>query len=282
MMKNYFFVFIAVLCSELAFTQTLASAPTLIFTNNTGISSDNIATDGDGGSVNISDIDIQIYNISNVNGAFIAPLSWENTSFYGISYTGLTANVATGTKGMAIKSVSGAEFKLNQFDYLNWGETSTATNTVKGYKNGIEVASTTFEGYSPTFIPTTISLSAAFYDVDEVRIYISAGGYVGNQSYTNHSINSIKVSTPVLGLNDFELNSSIKIYPNPFSDNMTIQYQDLDNAKLQVYDFAGKMVINQNLDNLTNLINVEKLPAGIYLFEVNSNQGIKTTKMIKH
>lgn len=216
MIKNYFFVFVAVLCSELALAQALATAPTLTFTNNTGVSSDNIATDGDGGSVNITDIDIQIYNISNVNGTFVTPLSWENASFYGISYTGLTANIATGTKGMAIKSVSGAEFKLNQFDYLNWGETSTATNTVKGFKNGVEVASTTFEGYSPIFTQATISLSNAFSDVDEVRFYISAGGYVGNQSYTNHSINSIKVSTAVLGLNDLELNSRIKIYQTQF------------------------------------------------------------------
>jgi hypothetical protein len=201
MKKNYFFVLIFSLLVNIVHSQTLSSSPTLTFSNNTGISTDNIASDGEGGSVNILDFDIQIYNILDVNGTKLNQLSWEGTSFYFAgAYTALTRNDvvnALGSKGMLIKSANGAEFRLNQFVYLNWGETSSITNTVKGYRNGNEVASTTFDGYSPTFLPTTISLGSAFNHVDEVRFYISAGGYAGDQSHTNHSINSIQVSTAI-------------------------------------------------------------------------------------
>ena len=282
MTKKYLLLFVAIYSFEFTSAQTLSSAPTLTFTNNTGISSDNIATDGDGGSINISDIDIQVYNISNTSGAFIAPLSWENNAFYGIAYNALTANVATGTKGMAIKSVSGAEFKLHQFVYLNWGESFSTTNTVKGYKNTVEVASTTFEGYNAAFSPTTISLSAAFNDVDEVRFYISAGGYQGSQVYTNHSINSIQVSTPVLGINNFELNTKIKIYPNPTVNNVTIDLQDIENASVEVSDMNGRVLFTQKLNDNSNHIKIDNLSAGTYLFKVNSNQGIQTSKVMKY
>ena len=286
-MKNKYFLLLIVLFSfEFAICQALSTAPTLTFSNNTGISTDNIASDGDGGSVNISDIDIQIYNISDVNGTFQNQLSWENNAFLvsgSSSFSGLTRNVNIGSKGMLIKSVSGSEFKLNKFVYYNWGETSSTIITVKGYKNNVEVALTSFQAYDGgAYIPMTITLTTAFGDVDEVRFYISAGGYVGDQSSTNHTINSIQVSSPILGTNNFELNSKIKIYPNPASTSVNIQLSDLDSAILQVHDCTGKVLINQKLDRLINLINIENLPAGMYLFEINSNQEIQTTKIIKY
>lgn len=267
---------------KFASAQTLSSAPTLTFTSDTNISSDNRATDGDGGSVNISDIEIQIYNISDVNGAFTTPLSWQGAVFHASgSFTGITNQNNAGTKGMAIKSVSGSEFDLNQFVYLNWGESASFTNTVKGYRNGIEVASTTFDGYSVTYTPKTITLTSVFDNVDEVRFYITSGGYLGNQSATNHSINSIKVSSPVLGVNDFEISSKINIYPNPATSQVTIDTQELDNAYLEVSDTNGRKILEQKLEDSSNAININQLSSGIYLFKVNSSQGSATTKVIK-
>ena len=179
----------------------LSTSPTLTFTQNSSdITGDNIASDGEGGSQSISDIDIQIYNISNTSGTLSSPLTWQNNSFLSSSsgsYTALTNPNNAGSKGMAIKSANGSEFKLNQFVYYNWGETQSLTNTVKGFRDGSEVASTTFEGYNLPYNPTTITLPSSFENIDEVRFYITAGGYIGDQSASNHSINSIKVSSPV-------------------------------------------------------------------------------------
>ena len=285
MRKNYILFLAAISVFKFSTAQTLSSAPTLTFTDNTGISTDNIASDGDGGSVNISDINIQIYNISDTNGTMVTPLSWENAGFYTAgTYTGITANVVTGRKGMAIKSENGSEFKLNQFQYLNWGEgqAEAAVNTIKGYKDGIEVASTTFQGYNNPFLPNTIILTAAFNDVDEVRFYISAGGYEGNQNYTNHSINAIQVSTPILNANSFKPNSKLNVYPNPTSSHVNIELLTNEIATLEVYDVSGKILFTEALTSKTNTINIEKLSSGIYLFKVNSSEGISTNKIIKH
>jgi len=285
MNKNYILFLIAVSFFKFSKAQTLSTAPTLIFTDNTGISTDNIASDGDGGSVNISDINIQIYNISDINGTMTTPLSWENAGFYTAgTYTGITANMATGRKGMVIKSENGSEFKLNQFQYLNWGESQAegAVNTIKGFKNGIEVASTTFQGYNNPFLPNTIVLTTAFDDVDEVRFYISAGGYEGNQNFTNHSINSIQVSTPVLSANSFELNSKLNIYPNPTSNNVIVELLTNEISTLEVYDVSGKFLFTESLNKEINTINIEKLTSGIYFFKVSSSEGISTNKIVKN
>lgn len=289
MRKNYILIVAAVSFFKFSTAQTLSTAPTLTFTNNTGISTDNIASDGDGGSVNISDIDIQIYNISDVNGTFQSQLSWENNAFLNSSnstFSGITRNdggASIGTKGMLIKSVSGSEFKLNQFMYYNWGETTSTTITVKGFKNTTEVATTTFEAYDGgAFLPMTITLSTAFDEVDEVRFYITAGGYVGDQSHTNHSINSIQVSSPVLSANSFELNSKLNIYPNPTSNNVTVELLTNEISTLEVYDVSGKILFTQMLNDKTNTINIENLTSGIYFFKVNSSEGTTTNKITKH
>lgn len=289
MKKNYILILAAVSFFKFSTAQTLSSAPTLTFTNNTGISTDNIASDGDGGSVNISDIDIQIYNISDVNGTFLNQLSWENNTFLSSnnsSFSGITRNdggPSIGSKGMLIKSVSGSEFKLNQFVYYNWGETTSTTITVKGYKNTAEVASTNFEAYDGgAFLPMTITLSTAFDEVDEVRFYITAGGYAGDQSHTNHSINSIQVSSPVLSANSFELHSKLNVYPNPASNQVNIEVLTNEISTLEVYDVSGKFLFTQILNNKTNTINIENLTSGIYFFKVNSSEGISTNKIIKY
>ncbi|WP_229793693.1 Ig-like domain-containing protein, partial [Salinimicrobium marinum] len=180
----------------------LSSSPTLTFNSSTGLS-DNIAEDGEGGSKNITDIDIQIHDISDIEGTKMNTLTWQPASFLSstdVNYTGLTNPGNEGSKGMLIKAVDGSEFKLIQFQYYNWGDTEALTNTIKGYRNNLEVASTTFQGYDPAYAPQTVTLPASFSNVDEVRFYISAGGYVGDQSYTNHSINSIKIGSPIASI----------------------------------------------------------------------------------
>ena len=179
----------------------LSSSPTLIFTeNSTDITGDNLAQDGEGGSQSISDIDIQVFNISNTDGTFLNSLSWKDNNWLASNdaeYSAITFDNNDGNKGMSIKSADGSEFRLVQFLYYNWGESSAFTNTIKGFRDGIEVSSMTFDGFDSDYDPITVSLDASFSNVDDVRIYISAGGYVGDQSATNHSINNIQVESPV-------------------------------------------------------------------------------------
>ncbi|MBU2225898.1 MAG: tandem-95 repeat protein [Gammaproteobacteria bacterium] len=181
-------------------TTALAANGTLTFTSNTGITG-TVAQDGQGGSTDLAGITIQISNITDTAGTIDGDITWQNTSFYGSgAYTALTYDdgVGGGRKGMSIKSSDASEFQINSFQYLNWGESSTTTITVKGYRDGSEVASVDFEGYDVGYNPTTVSLNSTFDNVDQVRLYISAGGHIGDQSASYHSINNIVFADAVL------------------------------------------------------------------------------------
>ncbi|WP_434950134.1 Ig-like domain-containing protein [Shewanella sp. HL-SH4] len=174
-----------------------AANGTLTFTSNTGIVG-GVAQDGQGGSTDLAGVTIQIHNIIDTAGTTGGNITWQNTSFYGSgAYTALT-DADFERKGMSIKSSDGSEFQINSFQYLNWGESSTTTITVKGYRDGSEVATVDFEGYDVGYNPTTVSLNSTFDNVDQVRLYISAGGYKGDQSATAHSINNIVIADAVL------------------------------------------------------------------------------------
>ncbi|SMD07580.1 Ig-like domain-containing protein [Pedobacter nyackensis] len=171
----------------------LTTNATLTFTAD-GAWTDGIAEDGEGGSVNIPGIIIEVLSISNIAGNNFGAISYQN--YYGDG--GLTPNENDGAKGMSIRSKDGKEFGLNHFNYSNWGDTEILTNTVKGYRDGVEVASTTFiyDGITSGYANNLITLGSSFDYVDEVRIYISGGGYLLDQSKTNHSINGIGLAPP--------------------------------------------------------------------------------------
>ncbi|MGI2176508.1 fibronectin type III domain-containing protein [Shewanella ulleungensis] len=182
-------------------TTALAANGTLIFASNSGISGD-VAQDGQGGSTDLAGITLQIHNITDTAGTTGGAVTWLDNSWLSSSdgsYSGLTYDdFLNGVrKGMSIKSSDGSEFQINSFKYYNWGEVSTTTITVKGYRDGAEVSSTSFEGYNSGFNPQTVSLDSSFDNVDQVRLYISAGGDLGDQSGSYHSINNIVIADAV-------------------------------------------------------------------------------------
>ncbi|WP_421578228.1 DUF4347 domain-containing protein, partial [Shinella sp. M31] len=182
---------------SLAYGALLATTSgTLTFTGTAGLS-DGIAQDGEGGSIDLSGIDILVRNISDINGTPVNNVSWQDNNFLFSndgSFSGLTINDNAGMKGMSIASADGSNFNIDRFTYYNWGETESTTITVKGYLDGVEVASTSFEGYNTDYLPRIISLNGDFDIVDDVRLYISAGGYLGDQSITYNTINNIVIS----------------------------------------------------------------------------------------
>ena len=81
-----------------------------------------------------------------------------------------------------------------------------------------------------------------------------------------------------LSTNDFELQNSISLFPNPTATNFTIE------SKFQLYqisiiDLQGKTVksFSKNLE----VYNIEDLTSGIYLINIKTEQGKTTKKLIK-
>jgi hypothetical protein len=78
----------------------------------------------------------------------------------------------------------------------------------------------------------------------------------------------------------------MKVYPNPVSDFLTIEFDKLITGKISitVFDMTGRIVLNKEKQNQQMIkLNISKLTKGIYLLKINlkNDNGI-AVKIIKN
>jgi uncharacterized Ntn-hydrolase superfamily protein len=88
-----------------------------------------------------------------------------------------------------------------------------------------------------------------------------------------------------LTVEDNELKSKLRLFPNPATDELILS---IDNSvilkSISVYDANGKQVIqrdNFEVHDLQQKIDVSQLPSGIYFLKVVSEDGITSLKFVK-
>ena len=94
--------------------------------------------------------------------------------------------------------------------------------------------------------------------------------YIDNFTYEDN---------PSLSTNDYDFNSSVKIYPNPVKNTLHVSGNTIETV--DVYSINGKHILSQQLS--TQTIDVSNLANGMYfvnLKDANGNTAIK--KFIKN
>lgn len=82
-------------------------------------------------------------------------------------------------------------------------------------------------------------------------------------------------------VDEFSDNSLVKVYPNPFSTQLTFSLADNVPITVSLYNFLGQQVLQQTFTNSAT-INTEQLADGIYLYELRNDKGaLKTGKVVK-
>ncbi|WP_333853184.1 T9SS type A sorting domain-containing protein [Epilithonimonas sp.] len=97
---------------------------------------------------------------------------------------------------------------------------------------------------------------------------------------------SVNIDIETLVVNDIK-NNKLLVYPNPFADQVTISFDLKSNSEVNVkiYDVNGRIVktIKSNekkgLNNLT--IDTKDLRTGLYFYNLKTNSGESTGKLIK-
>ncbi len=96
----------------------------------------------------------------------------------------------------------------------------------------------------------------------------------------NGSTYSFSDSCGTVDISEISSNK-IKIYPNPFFNQLTFSHADNAQTTISLYNFLGQRVLQQTFTKSTT-INTEQLSEGIYFYELWSNKGtLKTGKLVK-
>lgn len=94
-----------------------------------------------------------------------------------------------------------------------------------------------------------------------------------NEEYKSFTIQS----TETLSTNDTALENSIRVYPNPASNQITIAFP-LPIERVRFYDLLGKLILQEEGQNT---INISELSIGIYILKIQTSMGIVSKKIVK-
>ena len=73
----------------------------------------------------------------------------------------------------------------------------------------------------------------------------------------------------------------IRIFPNPFSTQLTFQVSNNEQSNVALHDFLGQEILNHTFTNSGNL-NTESIPSGIYIYKLYQGKMlIKAGKIVK-
>lgn len=74
----------------------------------------------------------------------------------------------------------------------------------------------------------------------------------------------------------------VNVFPNPAGGKLNVAIDDLQSSTtLQVYNVMGKLVMQQQTNKAITEMNIAKLPAGIYMLNINNGNAVRSVKFVK-
>ncbi|WP_394760120.1 LamG-like jellyroll fold domain-containing protein [Flavobacterium sp.] len=98
-------------------------------------------------------------------------------------------------------------------------------------------------------------------------------------SNSNWSTDVTANETVVLGIDNFNLTDTVKIYPNPSTGIFNISINE--DASVEVSDMLGKVIFSNKVKAGNNTIDITNYQSGIYLLNVKTENGSVTKKLLK-
>jgi hypothetical protein len=118
------------------------------------------------------------------------------------------------------------------------------------------------------------------YPVLDSMFWDGSGMYPPSEIITHTTLNLI-AHNYVYDVLDDHINSMLKIYPNPFRDELTIEIPPSISIGIQIISPDGQIVYQgYNDENLTN-INTSGFSKGIYIVVLHSNEFVFSQKIVK-
>ncbi len=162
----------------------------------------------------------------------------------------LVAGTGVGTVGVGIVSLPVSPTPLTPGDY--WIMAAYSTVDDHTYKN--------------TNVPGNEIYHTFFYVGDSIPANASNFTASSGKDYTYF----MEIDCGAVGTNDLpDAIQSIKVFPNPTSDNIQLLGLDQQGGEVIIYDTQGKQVKVQKVNRKTNQVDLHHLPGGTYLVTLN-------------
>ncbi|OFY87547.1 MAG: hypothetical protein A3F72_20935 [Bacteroidetes bacterium RIFCSPLOWO2_12_FULL_35_15] len=212
-------------------------------------------------------------------GSTILKGTVENQPVDGLGFAELVAARST---PITIPSVPG-NITITPFTNhysVNWSTSTQGTYPIGGYR---VFRSASNDGYWQ-YIATTTNLSYNDFSASADTGYFYTVTSFDNQTHTSASAyaNAVWVDPLSSGVNQMVVSDrSIKVYPNPATDKITMEVPEFKNTSLEILSMDGRVLKNISLQSEKTQLNISNLAKGIYILKVKNDKKIITKKLIK-
>lgn len=180
------------------------------------------------------------------------------------SFSDFAIGIANGV--LPFQSIKLSVLKQNNIHQLSWNIIATDGDKIEIQKsnNGISFSTIHTQNFvARNFYADAISVGKNYY---RLKVIDKAGNY----SYSN------------IVMIDDKGRDDVQVYPTIFTSYFTVQNNNNNNLELQLFDVAGKLVLQKTLIQGTNIINTETLSKQTYYYQIkNNNSIVNTGKLIK-
>lgn len=215
-------------------------------------------------------VGIQLYSSTAAIGGIV--YDYETKKVYGQARVSVVADpTQTGTLTLTLGTET---FPANSWVTVTYIYNKTTGQHTYQYTNGTTNASYNFSG-NTTYSIFTGDVAVEF---DAVNTTLASNTVANTAGIDNIQAEFTNAAT--LSVNDTPVKNaivSLAVYPNPTSDILNIKSDSKINA-VSVVDLTGRK-IDVKLDG--DKVDVKKLPAGTYLINIETKDGISTEKFIK-
>jgi hypothetical protein len=102
--------------------------------------------------------------------------------------------------------------------------------------------------------------------------------------------NGFKLKSIATGINEADVTApTVKAYPNPFSDKLSIEYSLIEESVVEItlFDISGRAIADvrsarSGIGNYSQDLQTSELPAGVYFIRLKINDRILNHKVVKN
>lgn len=119
-------------------------------------------------------------------------------------------------------------------------------------------------------------------NAEEIKNLIreSASLYPNPTNFLGYGIPNF-VLAQTLSTNEVAIDNPIKTWPNPFNDQLNIEFFDQQAYELAIFNNLGQLILERNGTDKLIRIDTGKLSGGMYLLRLKLKKGVKTFKLVK-
>ena len=117
------------------------------------------------------------------------------------------------------------------------------------------------------------------------KFYFSSLAANGNGNTSGDNVftaNKKVVFAPTVSANNPGLERQVRLYPSPFTKQLTVELSDVPAATLRLFDVQGKLVAEKAIQTGTSEITTADLPKGMYYAVITSGNLSTRKAVVKH